>query len=167
MQTPSSGDQSQWYTVAIGRDLDHTTIAAAQRSDPVLQVVIQQISSKEKPPLAVNWRKFPLKRYHQIWSQLTLYQSILYRKVKTPTMHEEKLLLVAPASIRKQLLKTVHDNAGHQGTDRTMARLSEAAYWVGMGKDVNTYCSHCVACQRTKAAMPQPAPLQPVVASRP
>jgi len=22
--------------------------------------------------------------------------------------------------------------------DRTMARLSEAAYWIGMGKDVNT-----------------------------
>jgi len=52
--------------VAIGRDFDHTTIAAAQQSDPVLQVVVQQISSKEKPPFAGNWRKFSLKRYHQI-----------------------------------------------------------------------------------------------------
>ena len=153
--------------VAIGRDLDHTMITAAQKSDPVLQTLIQQMSCKEKPSLTGNWRKFPLKRYHQLWSQLTLHQSILYRKVKTPTMHEEKLLLVAPASMRKQLLKNAHDNAGHQGADRTMARLSEAVYWVGMGKDVNTHCSHCVTCQHTKAAASRPAPLQPVVASRP
>ena len=82
-------------------------------------------------------------------------------------MHKEKLLLVAPASMRKQLLKNVHDNAGHQGTDRTMARLSKAIYWVGMGKDVNTYCSHCVTCQHAKATTSQPALLQPVVVSRP
>ena len=138
--------------VAIVRDLDHTMIAAAQKSDPVLHTVLQQMSCKEKPSLTGNWRKFPLKRFHQFWSQFTLHQSILYHKVKTPTMHEEKLLIVAPASMRKQLLKNAHDNAGHQGTDRTMERLSEAIYWVGMGKGVNTYCSHCVTCQRAKAS---------------
>ena len=37
-----------------------------------------------------------------------------------------------------------------------MARLSEIAYWVGMGKDVGYYCSHC---QITKAPANQPAPL--------
>ena len=72
-------------------------------------------------------------------------------------MNEEKLLLVAPAALRKQFLKNAHDNAGH-GT---------AICWVGMGKDINFYCSHCVTCQCTKAAAPKPAPLQPVVASRP
>jgi len=89
---------------------------------------------------------------------------MLYRKVKTPTMYEEKLLL---ASLQKQILKSAHDNVGHQGVDRTMAQLSEAAYWVGMGRDVNTHCTHCVTCQHIKAAAPQPAPLQPVLASRP
>ena len=48
-----------------------------------------------------------------------------------------------------------------------MARLSEIAYWVGMGKDVGYYCSHCTTCQITKAPPNQPAPLQPIVASRP
>ena len=36
-----------------------------------------------------------------------------------------------------------------------------------MGKGVNTYCSHCVTCQRAKATAFRQAPLQPVVASRP
>ena len=133
--------------------------------EPVLNTVIQQMS--HKPLLAGSWRKFPLKRFHQIWSQLTLYQSILYRKVKTPTMHKEKLLLVAPTSLQKILLKSAHDNAGHLGIDQTMARLSEAVYWVGMGRDIHTHYTCCVTYQRTKAAAPQPAPLQPVVASRP
>ena len=47
-------------------------------------------------------------------------------------MNKEKLLLVAPAALQKQFLKNAHDNTGHQGTDRTMARLSEAVYWVGV-----------------------------------
>ena len=36
-----------------------------------------------------------------------------------------------------------------------------------MGRDVHTHCTRCVTCQCTKAAAPQPAPLQPVEASRP
>jgi len=85
--------------VAKGTDLDNATIAAAQKSDPVLHIVIQQMLHKEKPLLAGSWRKFPLKWFHQIWP-------ILYHKVKTPTMHKEKLLLVVPTSLQKQLLKS-------------------------------------------------------------
>ena len=153
--------------VAISNELDTTVIASAQQSDPVLKTVLQQMTSKIAPTHSGNWRKFPLKRYYQIWSQLTLHQSVLYRKVKTPTMPSEKLLLVVPTSLRRQLLKNAHDKAGHQGAERTMARLSEGAYWVGIGKDVHNYCTHCVTCQRTKAVSTQPAPLHPVVASRP
>ena len=51
-------------------------------------------------------------------------------------MLQEKLLIVVPSSLRKQFLQTAHNKAGHQGTDRMIARLSEIAYWVGMGKDV-------------------------------
>jgi len=36
------------------------------------------MASKEKPSLMGNWKKFPLKGYHQIWSQLTLDKSVLY-----------------------------------------------------------------------------------------
>jgi len=53
--------------VAISKDLDYKTLlAAAQRSDPIFYKVIQQVSRREKLLLAGNWRKYPLKRYHQI-----------------------------------------------------------------------------------------------------
>ena len=37
----------------------------------------------------------------------------------------------------------------------------------GMSSDVAHYCNHCITCQTTKALPNHPAPLQPVVASRP
>ena len=153
--------------VTIKSDMDNTVMAAAQESDPLLKVVIQQLASKEAPAAIGNWRKYPLRRFHQLWSQLTIHQSVLYRKVKTPTMQEEKLLIVVPTSLQKQFLKKAHDESGHQGAERTMARLSEGAYWIGMAKAVSNYCNHCVTCQRTKALATPPAPLQPVIASRP
>ena len=153
--------------VTINSDLDSTTMAAAQKSDPVLDIVLQQLTSKKTLSPTGNWRKFPLKQFHQIWSQLTLHQSVLHRKVNSPTMQEKKLLFIVPTSLQQQFLKRAHDESGHQGADRTMARLSEAAYWVGIGRDVSRYCNRCLTCQRTKAPVTHPAPLQPVVASRP
>ena len=48
-----------------------------------------------------------------------------------------------------------------------MARLSEIAYWVGMGKDVAHHCTHCSNYQVTKAPEHTTAPLQPVLATKP
>ena len=82
-------------------------------------------------------------------------------------MQRHQLLIIVPTCLRKQFLQIAHDQAGHQGSDRTLARLSELAYWVGMGKDAGHYCNHCTTCQITKAPPNQAAPLQPIVANRP
>ena len=82
-------------------------------------------------------------------------------------MQEEQFLIVVPRSLQRQFLTIAHDKAGHQGIDRTFAQLSEIAYWVGISKDVTHYCSYCTKCQLTKSLPNQPAPLHPVIASRP
>ena len=61
----------------------------------------------------------------------------------------------------------MHYQSGHQGAERTLSRLSEFSYWVGMAKDVSQYCSHCVPCQKAKAPLPKPVPMQPIIATRP
>ena len=48
-----------------------------------------------------------------------------------------------------------------------MAMQSEVAYWIGTAKDAGYYCNHCTICYITKAPASQPAPPQPIVASRP
>ena len=149
--------------VALQAPITITEISKAQRSDPSLSLVIKLLEEGDTPT-TTEWKQFPLRRYKQIWRQLLLHET---GKVKSPTMTEEKFLIVVPASLCKLFLCTAHDKAGHQGSDRTLSQLSHMAYWVRMAKDTIRYCSLCSTCQINKSLPTQPAPLQPIIASRP
>ena len=125
------------------------------------------MKANQPPQNTGHWRKFPLHRYLQLWSQLVLQNSVLNCKVKHPSTAKEKLLTVAPNSLCKEFLHMAHNAADHQGTDKTIARLSDFSYWVGIAKDVGYHCTHCVTCQMVKAPARPPAPLQPIVTSWP
>ena len=137
--------------VTLHPPLETDNIAPAQREDPALLAVFCQLESKVTPPAIGDWLKFPLKRYRQIWSQLYLQDDTICRKVRSPTMKEYKLLFIFPRSKQDSLLRMSHEQLGHQGADRTLARLSDMAYWVGMARDVIRHCKHCRKCQITKA----------------
>ena len=51
-----------------------------------------------------------------------------------------------------------HDglSAGHQGVEKTLARLRQEAFWVNMVRVVEEYC---VTCQCSKMTMPIRAPM--------
>ena len=153
--------------VALSPPLEAAEIAKAQRADPVLSTVIELLEQGTSPPKSKEWLKFPLKRYKQLWPQLTIHQAILCRKIKSPAMTDSQLLIVVPSSLHKLFLQLAHDDSGHQGVDRTMSKLSSMAYWIGMGRRVADHCKFCVKCQYCKSPAPKPAPLQPVLATRP
>ena len=133
----------------------------------MLSAVITLLEKETSPPSTGQWLKLPLKRYRQLWSQLILNKSILCRKVKSPTMMDSKLLIVVPYSLQKLFLKLAHDNSGHQGVNRTMSKLSDMAYWIGMGRKVADHCKFSVKSQFCKAPAPKPVSLQPAIATRP
>ena len=153
--------------VALDPPMEGADLAEAQQNDPALSQVQQQLLNGSIPPATGEWRRHPLKRYRQIWSQLELHNGIICRKVQSPTMQEARLLVVVPKSLQRSFLKIAHEESGHQGIDRTLDRLSEVAYWVGQGRDVVHHCRYCTRCQFTKAPESMPAPLQPVIASKP
>jgi len=150
--------------VTVESSISPATLVQAQRSDPVLSQVINQIEANQQPQNTGQWRKFPLRRYRQLWHQLELHDSVLYRKIKHPSIAEAKVLIVAPTSLCKKFLHMAHDASGHQGT---LARLLDFTYWVGMAREVGKYCTCCTTCQMAKAPATPPAPLQPIVTSRP
>ena len=41
-------------------------------------------------------------------------------KLKSPTMEQEKLVIVVPKSLKQTFLHNAHEEAGHQGSDRTL-----------------------------------------------
>ena len=126
----------------------------AQRAETVLSVVIELLEKGTPPPKSREWLKFPLKRYRQLWPQLTIHQYILCHKTKSPTMTNSQLLIVVPSSLQKLFLKLAHDDSGHQEVNHTMSKLSGMTYWIGIGRRV--VVDHCKFCVSVSFVNPQP-----------
>ena len=59
-------------------------------------------------------------------------------------------VLVVPQVLINDILKGVHDDNGHQGTDRTVDRVNLLYTWVGLYMDVKYYVGNCRICQISK-----------------
>ena len=113
--------------------------------------------------------KKPLRRFGKIWNQLRVCDGVLCRHYKPNPVSEVVTVPILPAGLHHQVLLRNHDApmAGHQGSDKTLERLKQEAYWVGMAKDVERHCRECIKCQQAKQTKPQRAPLINVPIGRP
>jgi hypothetical protein len=54
---------------------------------------------------------------------------------------------VVPTSMRVTVLKGVHDEAGHQGQQRTLNLTRQRFFWHGLEADVREYVKTCKSVQ--------------------
>ena len=59
-------------------------------------------------------------------------------------------VLVVPQELIKDILKGVHDDNGHRGTDRSVDMVNLFYTWVGLYMDVKDYVRNCRICQISK-----------------
>lgn len=133
-----------------------------QINDPVICQLRDELQrSPDTPPKGHKWHQQPLSRYHQIWSQLLLNDNIVCRQYTPGPIADTLLVPVIPRSYHQEILRQCHDApyAGHLGPDKTVAKVREIGYWVGMIQDINQYCRECVTCQSSKPPAPQKVPL--------
>ena len=107
-------------------------------------------------------------RYSQLRLQLLILDGIACRQyVPGPTDKKIQVPLI-PLSRQHQALHSCHDvpSSGHQGVDKTLARLRQEAYWVGMAEDIDSYCRQCVKCQQAKLSAPIRAPMNSIPIGR-
>lgn len=77
-------------------------------------------------------------------------------------------LYVVPASLKVVLLAGVHDEAGHQGQQRTLYLTRQRFYWAGLERDVREHVKLCKWCVLSKTPEPEArAPLENIVTSEP
>ncbi|XP_062508826.1 uncharacterized protein LOC134185062 [Corticium candelabrum] len=90
--------------------------------------------------------------YVPLWLQLTVVDGVLCRCYKPKSMSDAITVPIPPDSLHQQALRQAHDvpGAGHQGRLKTLDKLQQLAYWVGMNKDAEVYCRECYRCQETK-----------------
>ena len=108
-------------------------------------------------------------RYRQFWSQLEILGRIFCRHYQPDPTMDSVTVPVLPVSLHQEALFQAHDapSAGHQGTAKTLHRLRQESYWVGMAWDVERHCQECVTCQQTKPPLPKKAPLMSMPVGRP
>ena len=63
--------------------------------------------------------------------------------------HEFRAIYL-PSVLIFQVLRTAHDDLGHNGFPRTYAALKRVFYWKGMKEDIRKHCKTCATCQLHK-----------------
>ena len=140
-------------------------LSEAQDSDLVIGVVKLQVERGQGAPAP----KHPnpdvtlLQREH---SKLKIKRGLLFRVTKRPSGREVSQL-VLPDKYRQMVLKSVHDDAGHLGTDRTIELIKDRFYWPKMASEIATYIQNCGRCVARKTIPQKAAPLQQITSSGP
>uniref|UniRef100_A0A672FZX6 Gypsy retrotransposon integrase-like protein 1 n=1 Tax=Salarias fasciatus TaxID=181472 RepID=A0A672FZX6_SALFA len=143
-------------------------LVSFQTSDPTLSVLGELWRQQRKPTFRerAGLPKAVCSLLKQ-WRRLREKDGLLYRVIEDVHLGECYQLLL-PACLKEQVLKSVHDQMGHQGIERTLSLLRQRCFWGGMYEDVEQWVKKCQRCVLTK--MPQPkiqAPQTSFVATRP
>ena len=89
------------------------------------------------------------------WDRLVEEEGVLYRLIYVQRGGPEILQLLIPQCLKKDVLRSVHDQEGHQGTERTLQLLRARCFWPNMAQDVERWCQQCQRCLLGKAIQPK------------
>ncbi len=123
-------------------------VKTEQRNDSDLSILWNWLVSKTVPTNAQLALASPAAKHYWINKAMYRWRSCLIWKQS----EEDKLLVVIPGTMKKTMLSACHDlpAAGHQGVDRTVARLKEKYHWYGMSQAAKTYVQSCKVCNSHK-----------------
>ena len=110
-------------------------------------------SEKKVSPQELEGKCKELSILVQHWEQLVLKDVILYRRYEN-NQGKIHLQVVAPAAIRKDILRQLHEGVmgGYLGEAKALSRLKEWFYWLGNGKDVQECGSTSPKCAGRKTS---------------
>ena len=100
--------------------------------------------------------------------KLFICKGVLCRRIKESPNSKPYIQMLVPTDLRPEILKQLHDNAGHMGVRRTMENVRQRFYWPGYETDVEHWVRDCELCQKRNQPQPLPrAPLGTIRASYP
>lgn len=96
------------------------------------------------------------------WEKLeTDENGVLWRR----TVHRKQLVL--PDKHRITVLKELHDQMGHQGTDRTVSLIRDRFFWPYMQQGIKQYAMTCACLKQKKPSRETRAPLTNIITTQP
>lgn len=114
-----------------------------QKSDPDIGKIYQwKIGNVSRPKWEVKSNmNSKIKTYWSQWDRIVIENDILYRKWFHIKTSDVSLQLVLPDKHVTQVLTMLHSDptSGHLGVNRTMAKVRQRFYWVGIKQEKNAY----------------------------
>uniref|UniRef100_A0A3B1JBI6 Gypsy retrotransposon integrase-like protein 1 n=1 Tax=Astyanax mexicanus TaxID=7994 RepID=A0A3B1JBI6_ASTMX len=149
--------------------LSLTELQDKQQEDPVLSRVLSYVTRGTRPSRRERAKEtFRALKTLKQWNKLKVLDGILYRLCKDPLSGKKRYQYVVPASLIKQVLQGIHDDAGHQGQYRTLYLARQRFFWVDMEREIREYVQRCKRCVVSKTPEPEGrAPLESVRTTRP
>ena len=133
-------------------------MAEFQQTDNQISAVYPWVREGKTPPKSVLYKtrsKTLRKLFHQ-FERLTLKKEVLHRLYVSEDMEYHQLVL--PQRFHSKILRSIHDDMGHQGLEKTMELLWERVYWPTMAADASNWVSQCSHCQVAKGNYTTPRP---------
>uniref|UniRef100_A0A3P9LYG9 Gypsy retrotransposon integrase-like protein 1 n=1 Tax=Oryzias latipes TaxID=8090 RepID=A0A3P9LYG9_ORYLA len=136
--------------------LSPSDLYTLQRQDPVLGPFIKYWERGKMPDARErHGLSKPVRELIRQWKRLREHESVLYRCIYGSDGHGETNQLVLPQSLQESILHSLHDDHGHQGTERTLQLIRSRYYWPNMYSDVEKWCRTCERCVLSKALQPK------------
>lgn len=136
-----------------------------QRQDPMLKTWIKAVEDRYIPKNSTESAKYHLPSLKKYFNQLKLTRGVLYRNITTDGVKTTQLVL--PLTYIPQALRSLHNDLGHPGRDRTISLLRERFYWPGMLQDTEKWIQKCDRCLKNKTQTNSRAPLINIKTSQP
>ena len=125
-------------------------LSTMQKEDTTLRIVWKYWIDGNKPPRKkIRQEPKKVRKILKSWNKLIEKNNVLYRSVNDQGETNHQLLL--PLCLTKLVLESLHDNAGHQGNERTLALIRKRCYWPTMVSDIQLWCNSCQRCKFAKA----------------
>ncbi|RXN17163.1 Retrovirus-related Pol polyprotein from transposon 412 [Labeo rohita] len=140
-------------------------IRERQRADTCICEILRQMETGETVSSSLRKEIPELGLLLREWSKLKILNGILYRKRQEgiQTYHQ----LVLPETLRPLVLKSLYDDMGHMGVERTLDLVRKRFYWPKMSANVESRIKTCHRCVRRKSLPEKAAPLVNITATRP
>ncbi len=149
--------------------LSHEYLMKRQQEDNVVKRVIYFVERGQRPNRRERMNEpTAVLKFMKHWEQLLMKNGVLHRVSKNSVTKKKTYLYVVPDAVKTMVLKGIHDQAGHQGQQRTLYLARQRFFWLGLEKDVREYVKCCRRCVISKTPEPEGrAPLENIITTEP
>ncbi len=145
--------------------LSSMDLSCAQQDDPCLGEIWRALKKGDLSTVKKDAHQ-DLPVIRREWDRLVLDNGVMFRCTQAPDRSRRKQLCL-PKNFHEVVLRSLHDDSGHLGFEKTYGFVKERFYWPRMKVDVAKYYQTCARCVKRKTLPKRVAPLSHLSSSGP